>query len=557
MRRIQLFRLGFVLLTVIGLMMGWHVLATNTEAAQAPPAVEKQLDAPHVTVTEPQAYTLITETPQIVELTYDCGSTMCLGSFLIDVVSVTVAGESGPYYAASPVEITDTGGLYSYTWALEAEDYVTHVVMGRARDVAGRIGTSEPVTVYVDNQAPATAMLTLPTYTENLTFPVAWHAEDGSGEVRYTLQYRRDDQMTWVDWMTRTENVSAVFTVTQQAVQAGHTYDFRMQAYDKGHNASNWITESIRVGKWRLYLPVVVRNYPPVWRRGAGSAGMEFRAPIGCGESIWYAGTGGTDGVWRSTDNARNWDKIADLWPEAYPVVVDPDNCAEAFVSVWGSGIFRLSGTLFVSITENLGEPYVYGLTLKDNYLYAGTSNQGIYKTNIQDIDWQSVNTGIVDQRIRSLANIDGALYAGSRNCSFYVSYSDGEGWDKYTVLEEAACEDEQVWSIAAIEGTLYAGLGGGRGLYYLDRGAWKQAPAPVPGDKTIRGLAYDGVENLYVSAYEGGVYRCEVDDTGLMTACYDISRGLGSLSVREIRLHNDLLVVGSDDGVWYLPLSP
>ena len=559
MHQIQMFRLGLVLLIAIGLIAGLHLLSTHTQATRIPPSVAEQSYAPHVVIMEPNAYTVITQTPQIIKMTYDCGSTMCLGTFLIDVVSVTVTGEAGPYYIASPLEITDTGGIYSYTWSLGVEDYITRVVIARVRDIEGRIGTSTPMTVYVDNQAPTTTVLTLPTYTENITFPVSWHAGDGSDKVRYTLQYRRDDQdqTTWIDWLTRTEKVSAVFTVSQQTIGEGHTYDFRMQAYDKGNNASEWITKTIRVGKWRLYLPLVVRNYPPVWRQGTGSAGMEFRAPVGCGESTWYAGTGGTDGVWRSTNNAQNWDQIADLQPEAYPVVVNPDNCAEAFVSVWGLGVYRLSGTLFVSITENLGEPYVYGLTLKDNYLYAGTSNQGVYRTETQDIDWQPLNQGINDQRIRSLFNIDGSLYAGARNCSFYISHSDGAGWSEQTVLGEEVCDDEQVWSIASVESTLYAGLGGEKGLYYLDRGAWKQAPEPIPGDKTIRGLAYDGADYLYVSVYDAGVYRCEVDDAGLMTTCYDISRGLGTLSVREIRFHNNLLVAGSDDGVWYLPLSP
>lgn len=271
MRHKHIFRFALAFTLAIGLLAGLYVFVAqarvgHARAGQAAPAEY----TPHVEVVAPAAGDLITRTPQIVTMTYNCRGSLCLGTLLLDVVSVTVDG--GQTYTEASLHMTDTleeDGVYTYEWRLPSEDYVSHTIISRARDAYTRTGVSSPVTVHVDTVAP-TVWLTLPTYTKNVTFPVAWRVEDGSGEVSYTLAYQRDDddRTQWTAWpsgtsyLTQTGEMSDTFTVTQQTIDEGHTYHFRLRAYDKGHNTSA-VTESIRVGKWRLYLPLVLRNYPP------------------------------------------------------------------------------------------------------------------------------------------------------------------------------------------------------------------------------------------------------------------------------------------------------
>jgi len=305
----------------------------------------------------------------------------------------------------------------------------------------------------------------------------------------------------------------------------------------------------------KIYLPLVVRNYPPPWWQGTGSQGIRFRTPSGCGDSVWYAGTSGENGVWKSTDSAQTWTKIADLQPDAYPVIANPANCDQAYVAAWGSGVYRLAGASTpTAINNNLGEHYLYGLALTGTALYAGASSQGIYETNVNTINWQPANDGIDDLRIRSLHVAGANLYAGGRDCAIYVSPDGGASWGVHKVLT-TDCDDAQVWSVVEAHGTLFAGMGLEKGLYYLDGVIWRQITA-IP-TKTIYGLAFDDARGyLYVSTYGAGIYRCQVD-AGKPTHCLAHNLGLTTLNMREIHIHADLVVVGSDDGLWYRPLLP
>ena len=146
-------------------------------------------------------------------------------------------------------------------------------------------------------------------------------------------------------------------------------------------------------------------------------------------------------------------------------------------------------------------------------------------------------------------------LYAGGKGCRIYTWNDADSVWEAQSVLTDD-CGSASVRSIALARQTLYVGFGLERGLYYQDGATWRQVTA-IPA-RPIYGLAYDDVYGyLYVSVYGAGVYRCQLDAQGLPTACAPHNLELGSTSTREIHIHNRLLVVSSDDGLWYQPLTP
>jgi hypothetical protein len=547
--------LSFAFIGSLVLLAG--VLALAGQVSHAAPSGQGTVFIPVITITQPAPNTILTHTPQLVTIEYNCGAgTLCLGTNQISAVSVTVNADAGPYYAAAPAFSGTLGGSYTYAWSLGDQDYVVHKLRARARNGWGDVGTSAPITVYVDTIPPRQNVITAPAYTENTSFTISWSASDGSGQVRYNLQYRRDDQPSWTEWLTDSQATSQMFIGSAQMVQEGHYYAFRMRARDRANNQSDWVTATTRVGRYYLYLPFIAHGFPPPWRQGAGSQSIRFRTPSACGSNTWYAGTSNTDGVWKSTDSAQTWHKVADLQPFAYPVVANPANCNDAFVSVWGEGIYRLSGTAGpMTINDDLDELYVYGLALSNATLYAGTFSQGVYKTNINNVNWQPVNNGIRDRHIRSLHVQGTNLYAGGRDCNVYVSPNGGGSWEEQTLLT-TDCDDAPVRSVLEVEGTLYAGLGQEKGLYYLDGETWGPVTAIPTG--TVNGLAYDDVNgNLYVSVYGAGICRCPVEAGGKVSDCSNHDLALLSLDTWEVRLHNNQLVIGSDDGVWYRTLIP
>ncbi len=322
--------------------------------------------------------------------------------------------------------------------------------------------------------------------------------------------------------------------------------------------------ETLLNPKAYIYLPVVLRGYPPVWRQAGGTAGVNFYDISVCpgNHLIQYAGTA-DKGVYRSEDGGKTWQHWA-LAGRATPVIANPNtyNCNEAFAAVWGDGVHRITGqNQTTPINEGLGELYLYGLVLDQDgttlYLYAGSSGNGVYRTSIDTIDtinWEAISTGIGDQRIRSLYVIDGDLYAGGRQCTYYHS-TDGDSWQAESVISggtAGACGDAQVWAIAQMGGDLYAGLQG-KGLYRKD-GNWV-AVADVPQTTIYRfGLLNHG-SYLYVSAFGDAIYRC--DTSGCEQFPYG---GLGTNEVRGLAVVEEpspRLEVASSDGIWWIQLVP
>jgi hypothetical protein len=167
------------------------------------------------------------------------------------VISVSVDG------GATYQEATGSLGNYDYDWGLPDEDYVEHLLIAQASYSAGGLVASDPVTVHVDTVPPQEPVITVPAQTEGTGFTVSWSATDGSGEIKYDIQYQRDDEDSWTSWLTGSTETSRVFT---EALERG-SYTFRMQALDKGRNASVWVLETVRVGDFYVYLPLALRQW--------------------------------------------------------------------------------------------------------------------------------------------------------------------------------------------------------------------------------------------------------------------------------------------------------
>jgi len=428
------------------------------------------------------------------------------------------------------------------------------------------VGNTAPITfTYKPDGAPPKSEVTA-TVSESFgktPIKIEWATDDGDGCGVDTMDhYCSIDGGDWT-YCTTTTGVAGTFDFVPPTVTlAGPiTYGLASAATDHLGNAEPLPGEAdtiVVVRPARLYLPLVVREFPPAWKRGSNTAGIRFYTPSGCGGNTWYAGTpdGGVVGVWKSTDNVKSWARIVTLSPYPFPVVANPNDCNQAFVSVWGSGVYHITDSSARPINHGLDEKYVYGLAIVGQTLYAGTSNQGVYKTDINNIAWDDKNNGIVNRRIRSLTVVGNRVYAGARACTFYFSDDNGNSWSERVVLSSASgCGDAQVWSVAEVKGVTYAGLGLGKGLYYDTGSGWEKVDA-IP-DNIIYGLAYDNENNyLYVSTYDSGIYRCKkIDGTDEVQGCRQYNQGLTTLNMREIKIHDELLVVGSDDGVWYLPL--
>jgi len=221
---------------------------------------------PVITITSPMVGEILTSTSQTIVITYRESETITIDE---DELGISFSGREGPYYTTTQV-LTETSvgdmwtRVYTYEWMLSEEDYVSHTLVARARNSQGQEAHSDPLVVYVDRIAPRPWISVPVVVTQTPEFLVTWGADDGSPDLRYDVHYRIDQQGAWDAWFTSTPLTQATFVVTPQTMMSQkHLYTFRVRAWDMGLNVSSWISDEVEVGISRIFLPLVVKNYPP------------------------------------------------------------------------------------------------------------------------------------------------------------------------------------------------------------------------------------------------------------------------------------------------------
>jgi len=142
-------------------------------------------------------------------------------------------------------------------WILEDEgEQAAHI---QYRDHVRNASAIFSDAVFLDSVSPVITVTAPPRITE-LAFTVSWEVFDpppGSGVVSYTVAYREDGG-TWVTWLPSTTLTHATFIESDR----DHTYDFSVTAHDLAGNSGKG-TATTQVEYYRIYLPLVARNYPP------------------------------------------------------------------------------------------------------------------------------------------------------------------------------------------------------------------------------------------------------------------------------------------------------
>ncbi|MGB9873312.1 MAG: pre-peptidase C-terminal domain-containing protein, partial [Anaerolineae bacterium] len=166
------------------------------------------------------------------------------------------------------VNITNTAGYTAVTWApspvltftgalTEGAGYYARV---QAVDGVGNAGDwSGPSTVVTPDLTAPHVVVTAPTQIATGTFPVSWGAEDHlSGPSGAYAVYYREDNGAWQVWIPITTTTSATFV----SGTLEHTYYFSVTTTDQAGNRGDG-SATTRVAKWRVYIPLVLRNW--VW----------------------------------------------------------------------------------------------------------------------------------------------------------------------------------------------------------------------------------------------------------------------------------------------------
>ncbi|MBW7886038.1 MAG: hypothetical protein H3C34_26095 [Caldilineaceae bacterium] len=192
---------------------------------------------------------------------------------------------------------------------------------------------------------------------------------------------------------------------------------------------------------------------------------------------IAFAADGGSGYLFRSSDGGLNWSEV------------------EGFKAL-------------LSTNSAVGELYAT-LENRKAVVYAGTRFDGVFRSEDGGRSWQHLDGGLVGEarRIRSLAEFNGALYAGTHD-GLYRLTPGSTVWQQVTTFADAGI----IFSLLADRGTFYAGTGSF--LYQSSDGdTWTR----VPNSPATIYYAIVSTGRLLVLATENGLWVGS-GDTWLVT---------------------------------------
>ncbi|NIR95476.1 MAG: T9SS type A sorting domain-containing protein [Gammaproteobacteria bacterium] len=143
----------------------------------------------------------------------------------------------------------------------------------------------------------------------------------------------------------------------------------------------------------------------------------------------------GHGGVYRSTDNAENWQKTGVVMTFAHALTTN--SFGHIFTATRGFGAYRStdSGASWTAISTGLKNVTVNAIVANSNgVVFAATHGAGVYRSADNGENWSSAWTqitgSVVVGYIKSLTiNSQGHLFAGANIAGMYRSTDGGQSW--------------------------------------------------------------------------------------------------------------------------------
>lgn len=272
-----------------------------------------------------------------------------------------------------------------------------------------------------------------------------------------------------------------------------------------------------------------------------------------------FAGTHGGS-IFSSSNNGESWTEINSGFTNTDASITDYQNTdvysiaisgTNIFAGTYGCGVFRSTdnGKNWTPIDSGLPHTYVRALTVLGTDLFAGTDN-GVYLSTNNGTLWTEVNSGLINDYtntdVNSFAVIGTNLFAATYHYGVFLSTNNGASWTNVS----SGLESDNIKALAVMGTNLFAGTINGIFLSTDSGSHWVEADNDIM-SYDIHTIIVNGT-NLYAGTGAGIFFSI---DTGAHWTKY--SSEPTSAQAYSFAVSGANLFAGTDyNGVWRLPLS-
>jgi hypothetical protein len=134
-----------------------------------------------------------------------------------------------------------------------------------------------------------------------------------------------------------------------------------------------------------------------------------------------------------------------------------------------GTDLYATAGRIFHSsddggtwsVLQNSPFTVAPNLIMKDQYIFAGSDPNGVFRSSDHGVTWTEVNEGLTDTSINCLTTDGTNLFIGTYSGGVFRSSDNGAHW----IAVNSGLPVKYIFAIASIGNTIFAGTNGG-GLY-------------------------------------------------------------------------------------------
>jgi ligand-binding sensor domain-containing protein len=178
------------------------------------------------------------------------------------------------------------------------------------------------------------------------------------------------------------------------------------------------------------------------------------------------------------------------------------------FIGTSDDGIFRSTnnGNGWLQVNNGLTTNYVRSIAIRnDQIIFVGT-NQGVFRSRDNGENWDQINNGLNFSNIRCLTfNLDGFIFAGTFGGGIFRSTNDGELWEdtnsgiNATHIHDIICDSIGQLIAATTDFGIFKSTNNGDIWFELNNGLL---------DYNVYSLALNSEKYLYAGTLTRGVYK-------------------------------------------------